>query len=116
MADSKLHKEKGKTRRGIYGDDVPTIVNQYFDRKCGKIDGKLSRNEKREKELRKDICNRWAALGLTEELQGVVNEKIRKLFESEAQELLNDSDKEPQFPRIVEMPPHTFNLPEKNKE
>ena len=55
MADSKLHKEKGKTRRGIYGDDVPTIVNQYFDRKCGKIDGKLNRNEKREKELRKQI-------------------------------------------------------------
>ena len=55
MSDSKLHKEKGKTRRGIYGDDVPSIVNQYFDRKCGKIDGKLSRNEKREKELRKPI-------------------------------------------------------------
>ena len=50
MADSKLHKEKGKTRRGIYGDDVPEIVTRYFDRKCGKIDDKVERNEKREKE------------------------------------------------------------------
>ena len=55
MSDSKLHKEKGKTRRGVYGDYTPEIVDQYFDRKCGKIDGKLSRNEKREKELRKPI-------------------------------------------------------------
>lgn len=55
MSDSKLHKEKGKTRRGIYCDDTPEIVDRYFDRKCGKIDGKLDRNEKREKELRKPI-------------------------------------------------------------
>jgi hypothetical protein len=55
MADSKLHKEKGKARRGVYGDDVPEIVTRYFDRKCGKIDGKVDRNEKREKELRKPI-------------------------------------------------------------
>ena len=54
MADSKLHKEKGKTRRGVYGDDVPEIVIRYFDRKCGKIDGKLDRNEKREKEWIKE--------------------------------------------------------------
>ena len=55
MSDSKLHKEKGKTRRGIYGDDTPEIVDQYFDRKCGKIDGKLHRNKLREKELKKPI-------------------------------------------------------------
>lgn len=55
MSDSKLHKEKGKTRRGIYGDDVPEIVTRYYDRKCGKMDDKLDRNEKREKELRKPI-------------------------------------------------------------
>ena len=55
MADSKLHKEKGKTRRGVYGDDVPEIVTRYFDRKCGKIDDKVERKEKREKELRKPI-------------------------------------------------------------
>ena len=61
MANSKLHKEKGKTRRGIYGDNVPEIVTRYFDRKCGKIDDKVDRNEKREKELRKEICNRLKA-------------------------------------------------------
>ena len=55
MADSKLHKEKGKTRRGIYGDDVPEIVTRYYDRRCGKIEGKVDRNEKREKVLRKPI-------------------------------------------------------------
>ena len=55
MSDSKLHKEKGKTRRGIYGDDTPKIVTHYFDRKCGKIDSKVERNEKREKELKKPI-------------------------------------------------------------
>ena len=40
MSDTKLHKLKGKTRRGVYGDDVPEKVTRYFDRKCGKIDGK----------------------------------------------------------------------------
>lgn len=55
MSDSKLHKEKGKTRRGIYGDKTPDIVTRYFDRKCGKNDDKVDRNEKREKELRKPI-------------------------------------------------------------
>lgn len=55
MSDSKLHKEKGKTRRGIYGDENPEIVTRYFDRKCGRNDGKVDRNEKREKELRKPI-------------------------------------------------------------
>lgn len=55
MSDSKLHKEKGKTRRRVYGDDVPEIVTRYFDRKCGKIDSKVDRNKKREKELRKTI-------------------------------------------------------------
>ena len=53
MSDTKLHKEKGKTRRGIYGDDVPKIVTRYFDRKCGKNDDKVERNEKREKEWTK---------------------------------------------------------------
>ena len=56
MSDSKLHKLKGKTRRGIYNDDkIPAIVNQYFDRKCGSIDGKLNKMEIREKELKKPI-------------------------------------------------------------
>lgn len=54
MSDTKLHKEKGKTRRGIYGNDTPEIVTRYFDRKCGKIDDKVDRNEKREKEWMKE--------------------------------------------------------------
>ena len=55
MSDTKLHKLKGKTRRGVYGDDVPEKVTRYFDRKCGKIDGKVERNVKRSKELKKPI-------------------------------------------------------------
>ena len=55
MSDSKLHKEKGKTRRGVYGDDVPEIVTRYFDRKCGKNEDKLLRNEKRGNEVRNGI-------------------------------------------------------------
>jgi hypothetical protein len=56
MSDSKLHKLKGKVRRGIYDDkEIPAIVNQYFDRKCGSIDGKLNKMEIREKELKKPI-------------------------------------------------------------
>lgn len=54
MSDSKLHKLKGKVRRGIC-NKVPTIVNKYFDRKCGSIDGKLNKMEIRGKELKKPI-------------------------------------------------------------
>lgn len=54
MSDSKLHKLKGKVRRGIC-NKVPAIVNKYFDRKCGSIDGKLNKMEIREKELKKPI-------------------------------------------------------------
>ena len=109
MADSKLHKEKGKTRRGIYGDDVPTIVNQYFDRKCGKIDGKLSRNEKREKELRKEICNRWAALGFTDELGVETRKKLTELLEGWEEEdrfpiVLRRNDKFPLWPPEIDNP------------
>ena len=53
MSDSKLHKLKGKTRRGVYGDDVPEEVTRFFDRKCGKIDGKRMKMEKLEKENKK---------------------------------------------------------------
>ncbi len=54
MSDSKLHKLKGKVRRGIC-NKVPAIVNKYFDRKCGSIDGKLNKMEIRGKELKKPI-------------------------------------------------------------
>lgn len=75
---------------------------------------------KSQEQIRKEICNRWAALGLTDELQGFVNENVRKMLESvesETQELLKDSDEEPQFPIIVKMPPRifNFNLPEENE-
>ena len=58
MSDTKLHKLKGKTRRNIYGDDVPAEVDRFFDRKCGKIDGKVERNRKREKEMKKEDDSR----------------------------------------------------------
>ena len=70
------------------------------------------------KAKRLEMCKRWESLVLTEELQGYVNEKVRafsSLFESEAKELLKDKDEEPQFPRIVKMSPHIFNLPEENE-
>lgn len=67
-------------------------------------------------ELYKEICKRWDSLGLTEGLSGCINEKVRELFESEAKELLKDrDDEEPQFPRIVKMPPHAFSLTEEDE-
>ena len=75
-------------------------------------------NEEEIKAKRLEMHKRWESLGLTEELQDYVNEKVRvfrALFESEAKELPKDKDEEPQFPRIVKMPPHIFNLPEENE-
>ena len=66
-------------------------------------------------EIKKEVAKRWESLGLTDELQGYVNEKVRELFESEAKELLKDSDEEPKFPRIVKVPPRIFNQPEENE-
>ena len=57
MSDSYLHKDKGKSKRGIYGKsfkDYPLKVKQYYDRKCGAIDGKLSKMEILEKENKKN--------------------------------------------------------------
>ena len=54
MSDTKLHKLKGKTRRNIYGGDVPDEVKRFFDRKCGKIDDKVDRDKKRKKEREKE--------------------------------------------------------------
>jgi hypothetical protein len=48
-----------------------------------------------------EIQKRWESLGFTEGLSGCLNEKLRELFESEAKELLKDSDEEPQFPCVV---------------
>ena len=67
-------------------------------------------------ELYKEICKRWGSFGFTDGLQGGRIEEIAKLFESEAKELLKDrDDEEPQFPRIVKMPPHAFSLTEEDE-
>ena len=56
MSDSYLNKEKGKSKRGLYGEkfnDYPLKVKKYYDRKCGSIDGKLNKMEILEKEDKK---------------------------------------------------------------
>jgi hypothetical protein len=58
MSDSKLHKEKGRSKRGVYGEsfkNFPLKVQKYYDRRCGSIDDKLSKLEALEKEAKK--CN-----------------------------------------------------------
>jgi len=53
MSDSRLHKEKGKSKRGEYGEDFndyPEKVQKYYDRRCGTIDGRKWKNRKLEKE------------------------------------------------------------------
>lgn len=57
MSDSYLHKDKGKSKRCIYGEefkDYPLKVQKYYDRKCGSIDGKLNKMEILEKESKKE--------------------------------------------------------------
>lgn len=54
MSDSKLHKLKGKNKRNVLDGKEPLIVEKYFDRKCGSIDGKLRKMEIKEKELKKE--------------------------------------------------------------
>lgn len=53
MSDTKLHKLKGKTRRGIFGDNIPGEVTRFFDRKCGTIDDRVEKLKKKEKEFKK---------------------------------------------------------------
>lgn len=57
MSRSNLHKEKGKSKRGLYGEsfeNFPFKVKKYYDRHCGSKDDMLSKMEVMEKEL-KDI-------------------------------------------------------------
>jgi hypothetical protein len=44
-----------------------------------------------------------------------IRKEAVKRWESLAEELLKDSDEEPQFPRIVKVPPHIFNQLEENE-
>lgn len=58
MSKTYLHKEKGKSKHGIYGDNFeqyPFKVRKYYDRHCGSIDSKLSKIEKIKKENKKII-------------------------------------------------------------
>lgn len=73
----------------------------------------MSEEEIRAKRL--EIQKRWESLGLTEGLSGCLSEKVRELFESEAKELLKDSDEEPQFPRIVKVPAPIFKIPKEDE-
>lgn len=40
-----------------------------------------------ERDIRKEIVNRWEALGFADGLSGEINEKLRELFKSVSQEL-----------------------------
>ena len=53
MSDTKLHKQKGKTRRNVI-EGTPLEVKMYFDRKCGKIDGKINKKELIDKEIERE--------------------------------------------------------------
>ena len=53
MSDTKLHKQKGKTRRNVI-EGTPLKVKMYFDRKCGKIDGKINKKELIDKEIERE--------------------------------------------------------------
>lgn len=53
MSRTYLHKEKGKSKHGVYGDnfrDYPENVQKYYDRHCGSNDDKLAKMEKLKKE------------------------------------------------------------------
>ena len=60
MGKTYLHKEKGRAKRGLYGDNFdkyPMKVQKYYDRHCGTIDDKLSKmeiEEMEEKEIEKE--------------------------------------------------------------
>lgn len=53
MSKTYLHKEKGKSKSGVYGEnfsDYPFKVKKYYDRHCGSNDDKLSKMEMLKKE------------------------------------------------------------------
>lgn len=53
MSNSKLHKLKGKSQRNVI-EKLPLEVKKFFDRKCGSIDGKLTKKEVKDKEIKKE--------------------------------------------------------------
>ena len=56
--------------------------------KSGQV-GNIELNE--QKRIRKEISDRWSALGMTEGLKGVVKENIATLYENEARQLLREA-------------------------
>lgn len=61
MSKTYLHKQKGKSKHGLYGEsfeNLPFKVKKYYDRHCGLKDDMLSKREVMEKELKNiDINN-----------------------------------------------------------
>ena len=51
--------------------------------------GTIELNE--QKRIRKEITNRWASLGMTEGLKGIVKENVATLYENEAKALLSEA-------------------------
>ena len=64
--------------------------------------GNIELNE--QKRIRKEITNRWSALGMTDGLKGIVKENIATLYENEAKSLLSEataSDSSGSFETVV---------------
>lgn len=56
MSKTKLHSEKAKSKRGVYGDDFndyPLKVKKYYDRHCGSNEDKVEKMERKEKKEHK---------------------------------------------------------------
>ena len=69
--------------------------------KSGQV-GSIELNE--QKRIRKEISDRWAALGMTEGLKGIVKENIATLYENEAKQLIREataSDNSGSFETVV---------------
>ena len=56
--------------------------------KSGQV-GTIELNE--QKRIRKEISDRWSALGMTEGLKGIVKENVATLYENEAKQLLREA-------------------------
>ena len=56
--------------------------------KSGQV-GNIELNE--QKRIRKEISDRWSALGMTEGLKGIVKENVATLYENEAKQLLREA-------------------------
>lgn len=58
MSKSNLHKEKGKAKRGEYGEefkDYPLGVKKFYDRRCGAHEANIERKRRKDKEDKKNF-------------------------------------------------------------